>query len=259
MKKSLLTLTFGLLASTSVLAANITDPFYQPAEKGFLSDTSISYQNLGNGDAEGALLTETLSYGVSRKLAVTGTIADTYNLHGRMKKKENWSNLAWGVGVKYNLIDCEKTNLKVQVGANYTQGTNAFLPFLNVFAGTDPHMKSVSAYTKIGVEAAEGFVPYATGTVVKPIGDREKDPYWVGRLAVYKTLTDVVSVDFGYDYIYDGATAGGKHGHVSAFDGAINYQLSDTLSLGLTGEYALDVRPGDADYYTIGLNLKATF
>ena len=40
---------------------------------------------------------------------------------------------------------------------------------------------------------------------------------------------------------------------------ALNYKLSENISVGLTGSYVLDVKPGDFDYYTVGLNFKWAF
>ena len=36
-------------------------------------------------------------------------------------------------------------------------------------------------------------------------------------------------------------------------------KLSENTSVGLTGSYVLDVKPGDYDYYTVGLNFKWAF
>ena len=260
MKKSLLTLTAALLASTAAFAADVTHPFYQPEKGGFLSDTSAMYQNYANGGDQDALFTETLSYGVTRKLAVTGTLADVWHLQGRMKKHDNWANPAWGVGVKYNLIDCAKSDLKVQVGANYTQGTLALNPVFNSGAMFNHHEKNFSGFLKVGYQATESFIPYVEGSVIKPIGKYEQDPYYTARAAGYVTLTDLISVDAGLDYVWGSAT-NAPFGHEKVFgaDGSVNFKLTDALSLGATAAYVFDLKPAERDYYTVGLNLKAAF
>ena len=261
MKKTLLTLTFGLMASTSVFAADIANPFYQPAKGSFYSDTNVLYQNAANGGTENAYLAETLSYGLTRKLAVTGTIADNYNLKGRMKKKDNWANPAWSLGIKYNLIDCTQTKLKVQVGADYTQGARSLNATYATAALFDHHSKSFSGYAKVGYDA-DGFVPYLAATIIKPIGKFEEKPTYIGRAAAYVGVTDAVSLDAGLDYMWSSSTDGfGAHAKILAVDGAVYYKLSDAMSLGAKASYVIDVNPefADRDYYTIGLNLKATF
>ena len=264
MKKSLFVLTAALLAGTAASAADINSPFYLPTKGGFLSDTNGIYQNLKNGLRENMLLSEDIAYGVTDKFAVTGTIADAWYLDNPgVTGHDRYDNPAFDLGVKYNLIDCPKSRVKVQVGANYTQGTMTMIPFPVLNDGLltfDHHSKSFSGFVKAGFEVQEGFLPYVTGTVVKPIGKNEEQPTYIGRAGVYKTLTTNLSADAGVDYAWSSATSGdGKHGKVLALDGALNYKLSENTSVGLTGSYVLDVKPGDYDYYTVGLNFKWAF
>ena len=274
MKKSLLTLTVALLASTAAFAADVTHPFYQPEKGGLSSETNLMYHNFDHGKkydntvTQGALVTETLTYGVTRKFAVTGTVADVWDFQGRMKKYDTWANPAWSLGVKYNLIDCEKTNLKVQLGANYMQGALSLNPLLNSGMFFKHKQKEFSAFAKIGYQATESFIPYVEGSIIKQVGKYEQDPIWTGRAGGYLTLTDLVSVDAGLDYIWDSATHVrdgqgdiGGNGHIKVFgmDGSVNYKLTEAVSLGLTGSYVFDMKPAEKDYYTVGLNLKAAF
>ncbi len=271
MKKSLLTLTAALLASSAVFAADVTHPFYQPEKGGFLSDTSVMYQNFNHGAkydetvTQGLLASETLTYGITRKLAVTGTLANIWDLQGRVKKHDNIVNPAWSVGVKYNLIDCEKSNLKVQVGADYTQGTLSWNPMLSSGLFFDHQQKEFSGYAKIGYQATEAFIPYVEGSIIKPVGKNEEDPYYTARAAGYATLSDLISVDAGLDYVWGSAKHyGSGHAKVFGVDTAVNFKLTDTLSLAVKGAYVFDMKLGgedvnDKDYYTVGMNLKVAF
>ena len=262
MKKSLLVLTAALLAGTAASAADIYHPFYMPTKGGFLSDTNAMYQNVEKGDYDNLVLSEGIAYGVTDKFAVTGTVADAWYMDYPKgwpfgaKGHDRYDNPAFDFGVKYNLIDCPKSRVKVQVGANYTQGTfsmnNAFY--------FDHHAKAFSGFVKAGFEVEEGFLPYVTGTVVKPIGKLEEQPFYAGRFGVYKTLTANLGADLGVDYTWYSSTDGdSKHGREWDLDLALNYKLSDNTSIGLTGSYALDIKPGDVDYYSVGLNFKWAF
>ena len=262
MKKSLLVLTAALLASTSGFAKDIYHPFYLPTKGGFLSDTNAMYQNTEDGDSENILLSEGVAYGITDKFALTGTVADAWYLDTNgVTGHKRYDNPAWDVGLKYNLIDCPKSRVKVQVGANYTQGAFSMNPILNNALEFDHHAKSISGFVKAGFEVQEGFLPYLTGTIVKPIGKYESEPAYVGRLGVYKTLSANLSADAGVDYIWDAATEGdGRHYREWDLDLALNYKLSDATSVGLTGTYALDIKPGHGeDYYTVGVNFKWAF
>lgn len=263
MKKSLFVLTAALLVSTSGFAKDIYHPFYLPTKGGFLSDTNAIYQNVKNGRRENIVLSEGIAYGVTDKFAVTGTIADAWYLDRKgTTGHDRYDNPAFDLGVKYNLVDCPCSRVKVQVGANYTQGAYTLVPFpvLNDGLTFDHHAKTFSGFVKAGFEVQEGFLPYVTGTIVKPVGKNEEQPTYAGRAGVYKTLTANLAADVGVDYAWSSSTGGnGKHGKVFALDGALNYKLSKNTSVGLTGSYVLDVKPGDYDYYTVGVNFKWSF
>ena len=260
MKKSLFVLTAALLATTAASAADIYYPFYMPTKGGFLSDTNAVFQNTENGQGENLVLSEGIAYGVTDKFAVTGTIADAWYLDSHASGHDRYDNPAFDVGVKYNLIDCPKSRVKVQLGANYTQGTGSLMPLLANAWEFDHHAKSFSGFVKAGFEVTEGFLPYVTGTVIKPIGKFEAQPFYVGRVGVYKTLGTNWAADAGWNYAWSSSTEGdGKHGKISALDASLNYKLSDNTSVGLTGSYALDIKPGDIDYYTVGVNFKWAF
>ncbi len=263
MKKSLFVLTAVLLAGTAASAADIYNPFYLPTKGGFLSDTNAIYQNVKNGRRENILLSEGIAYGVTDKFAVTGPIADGWYLdRPGYTRHDRYDNPAFDFGIKYNLPDCPCNRTKVQVGVNYTQGAFTLIPFpvLNDALTFDHHAKTFSGFVKVGYEVQEGFLPYVTGTVVKPIEKSEEQPTYIGRFGVYKTLTTNLAADAGVDYAWSSSTGGdGKHGKVLALDGALNYKLSENTSVGLTGSYVLDVKPGDYDYYTVGVNFKWAF
>ena len=248
MKKSLLLLATGLLATTSAMAMDVSNPFYVPMKGDFLSETSADYINGEHGRGEAALLAEVLSYGVTRNFSVNGTLTDTWLFDTKgITGHDRYDNPAWGVGVKYNVVDCCKTGAKVQVGANYDQG------------GVDHHEKAFSAYAKAGYQI-KSFLPYATVLMVKPVGEYEQGPIWSGRAAVDTQLTKKVNLDTGVTYTWDYSTKyDSKHDSEWKLDATLNYVFSDCMSVGLRGSYVLDAKPYNYDKYTVGANFKVAF
>ena len=258
MKKSLFALTAVLLAGSSAFAMDVTNPFYVPMKGDFLSETSAVYQNVEHGSAEFSEFAETLSYGISKKLAISGTISDiwAFDLQGDgLTGHKKWDNPAWGLGLKYNLVDCCKTKWKVQLGADYEQG------------GVDHHEKTLSGFVKAGYQL-DKVLPYASLTVEKPIGRYEADPVLAGRLAAYAPLADKVNLDVGITYEWDSVTNGIGHDSEWTADATLNYVFSDCISVGLTGSYILQARDNIAaefgeklnrDGYALGVNFKAAF
>ena len=273
MKKSLLILTAVLLASTSAFAEELYHPFYVPQKGGFLSDTNVIYQKAkktlvvtpSGKDAKlkNVLLSEGITYGITNDLAVTGTVVDAWYLNTPgVRGHDRYDNPAFALGMKYNLLDYHKYLLNVQVGADYTQGTLSMNHMMNEVWHwySHHHVKSISGYVKAGFEIQDGFLPYVTGTIVKPIGKNESKSWYIGRAGVYKTLTVNLAADVGVNYLYSGTTyAPSKHFNASALDVSLNYKLSRNSTIGLTGSYMLSNRPVDYDYYTIGVNYKASF
>ncbi|MDY6407521.1 MAG: hypothetical protein SPL08_02295, partial [Pseudomonadota bacterium] len=197
MKKTLFAV--ALLASSSAFAMDVSNPFYVPMKGDFLSETSVDYLNFEHGSEEDAILTETLSYGVTRNFSVNATIADNWLFDTTgVTGHDRYDNPAWGIGMKYNLVDCCKTNWKVQLGANYNQG------FWNKEGYWDHHSKEFSGYVKSGYQIGR-FLPYVTLTGYKPVGQYESDPGLDVRMALNTTLTKKVNFDFGGTYYWDGA------------------------------------------------------
>ena len=247
MKKTLFAV--ALLASSSAFAMDVSNPFYVPMKGDFLSETAISYENFEHGDDESLILSETLSYGITRNFSVNATINDKWLLdepgvHGH----DRYDNPGWGVGMKYNLIDCCKTNWKVQLGADYEQG------------GTNHHAKEISGYAKAGYQMNR-FLPYLTVQVNKPIGQNESNPSFETRAALNTVLTRKTNLDLGVNYDWDNSTSkiNGKHISAWSLDAALNYVFSDCMSVGLKGDYLLRTKQTDIDGFQTTVNFKVAF
>ena len=245
MKKTLFAV--ALLASSSAFAMDVSNPFYVPMKGDFLSDTNAVYNNFEHGDAEFMDLAETLSYGITKNFSVNGTIADTWLFdEPGVTGHDRYDNPAWGLGFKYNLIDCCKTNWKVQLGANYDQG------------GVDHHDKEFSGYAKVGYQLGN-ILPYVTLTGYKPVGQYESDPALDVRVAADVAFNKNVNLDFGATYYWDGARDGWKHESDWELDATLYYVFSDCMAVGLKGAYLLDAKPDDYDAYSVGVNFKVAF
>ena len=255
MKKSLFVLAAGLMATTSAFAMDVSNPFYVPMKGDFLSETAFDYDNYDHGNLEVTSLSERVSYGITRNFSahVSGTDFHLHDVPG-VTGHDRYDNPAWNVGVKYNLVDCCKTNWKVQLGADYDQGYLA-----------NHQKKDISAYVKAGYQV-KNFLPYAQVTVDKPIGRYEKEPDYTGRIALNTAFSKKVNLDTGVSYMWDYSTNSirettGKHKHASEWsvDAGLNYVFSDCMSVGLTGKYVLDAKPNNYDHYTVGANFKVAF
>ena len=250
MKKTLFAV--ALLASSSAFAMDVSNPFYVPMKGDFLSDTNVDYVNLEHGNVESAVLSETLSYGVTRNFSVNATVEDTwlFDIPG-VTGHDRYDNPAWGVGMKYNLVDCCKTNWKVQLGADYEQG------------GVDHHDKEFSGYVKTGYQLGS-LLPYVTLTGYKPVGKYESDPGLAVRMAADLAFSKKVNLDFGATYDWAGAKESWKNGstkHESewSLDTTLYYVFSDCMAVGLKGSYVLDAKPYNYDAYSVGVNFKVAF
>lgn len=247
MKKSLFVLAAGLLATTSAFATDVTNPFYVPMKGDFLSETEVIYQNVEHGLSESALFSETVSYGITKNLAVEAGLADLWLFdEPGVTGHDRYDNPMWQLGLKYNLVDCCKTNWKVQLGADYTQG------------GVDHREKSLYGYAKVGYQM-DKVMPYATFGVDKDIGKYEGKPSLEGRLAAYANLTKKVSLDAGVNYEWDSASWEGKHDSEWRLDATLSYAFTNCMAVGLTGDYTMRTKTEDIDAYSVGVNFKVAF
>lgn len=253
MKKSLFVLGLTLMAGTSAFAMDVTNPFYIPMKGDFLSETALTYQNEEHGKSEALYGSETLSFGITDKLTVLGTIGDTWILdEPGVTGDDRYDNPDFSVGVKYNLIDCCKSDWKVQLGAAYTQGKDA-----------DHNDKEFSGFVKAGYVLPYDVMPYVTASVFKPIDRYESEPIYSARAALFKTWGKHITTDFGGTYTWGQYTeeydTGRKHDSEWKLDAGVNYVFSDCMSVGLTGSYVLDTKPENEDEYTVGVNFKVAF
>ena len=210
MKKTLFAV--ALLASSSAFAMDVSNPFYVPMKGDFLSETAYEYVNYEHSDTEYATIAETLSYGITRNFSLNATLGTNWlydawgspDMHGH----DRYDNPFWGVGLKYNLVDCCKTNWKVQLGANYDQG------------GWDHHDKYISGYAKAGYQMGR-FLPYLTVEAEKTVGRYEEgQPVINTRAALNTVLTKKTNLDLGVTYEWNNDTVAGTHESAWVADGA---------------------------------------
>ena len=247
--KKILMLSVGVCIATSVSAASITDPFYIPEEGKFLSDTTVVYQDLDDTDA--AAVTETLSYGVAKNVAVNVTLSDQWNWDAD-STSDKYINPAWGIGAKYNMTD---DKIKAQIFGGYLQGGLSY----NMYAMFgDHHAKVLNAGVKVGYQLEEELLPYASVEILKVIGQYNADPVYAGRVALFKDFGNKFTADGGVFYLWSNEAFMGYE-KALAVDASFDYLLRDDVSVGLKASYILDTKPDDVDGYALGANLKMTF
>ncbi len=247
--KKILMLSVGVCIATSVSAASITDPFYVPEEGKFFSDTTVVYQDLE--DTDNAAVTETLSYGVAKNVAINVTLSDQWNWDAD-SSSDKYINPAWGIGAKYNITN---DTIKTQVFGGYLQGGLSYNMF-SMFG--EHHSKVLNAGVKVGYQLEEGFLPYASIEIIKVIGQNNADPVYAGRAALFKDFGNKVTADGGVFYLWSNEDFMGYE-KALAIDASVDYLLRDDLSVGVKAAYILDTKPDDVDGYTLGANLKLSF
>ena len=258
-------LSVALCGASAIYAADVTNPFYVPAEGKFLSDTSATYQNNYHGWMETVLGTETISYGVAKGASFSVKVADTWFLDPKgFSSHEKYDNPGFGISAKYNVVD---DATKVQVEAGYEQGffnglDNDFTPS---FAWTGRHhAKNIYGTVKAGYDMGNGFLPYASLTVNKVIGKYNQDPVYTGRVALAKVFNQQFTGDAGLALVYDRNKLLGTEKRSKAYvaDASVNYLFNESTSVGLKAEYVINQTPRwmlGADCYTIGVNFKIAF
>ena len=280
--KKLLMLSVVLFGAGSVAATNVTHPFYGPEAGKFLSDSSLTYENIrmgggrffliGNRHPEAAILSETLTYGITSDWSASVKVADTYAFNWGGEGHEKYDNPAWGVSTKYNILN-DAWKVQAEVGYNQGFAHGALLgQDITTFSYSGAHhAKDIFGTIKAGYDAGDGFVPYASLTASQNVGADNKDPSYVARFAAYKDIGNNFSVDGGLSYQWDSAKIGNarqgfsKHFKAWVADAGVNYLFCDNMSVGVKGSYLIktnmdsDFDWGIDDAYTLGVNLKVAF
>lgn len=81
--KSLLLASAAVLFSGSAMAADLTNPFFQPGEGNFLSttklETSRTKMKHHNGAWDGNYLQEDIEYGINNNWSINGSVTNVFD------------------------------------------------------------------------------------------------------------------------------------------------------------------------------------
>ena len=154
--KSLLLASAAVLFSGSAMAADLTNPFFQPGEGNFLSttklETSRTKMKHHNGAWDGNYLQEDIEYGINNNWSINGSVTNVFDTEGIYN---NSHNFVYSLGTTYNTtVD----NIILHASAAYTT-----LNPKDFFGHHTPKRweKVLSGELGVGYDMGNGLTPYA--------------------------------------------------------------------------------------------------
>ena len=260
-------LAFSVLSITGAAAAkDITNPFYLISEQGELDfvtsgavKRSIEKNDLGyHHKSIQMVANEEIRFGLTDSLALLGSIGNTWD-----RWKGNWKpssdktikdneNIAWTAGLGWNILSGPA---RWQISSVYGQDR------LRSFDG---EYKYIAAETKLGYQF-KTFLPYVTGGIEIPIGQKAGQSGLEGNKLIYNTKVgvyqgkcEVWALDTGVRLTYDE----NRESRVVSAEAEASYYITPNVSVGVYGTYALDGRAKyDVDLYekSAGVRLRLAF
>ena len=276
------TMLLGTAAATLIAgvanAKDFTGSLFLPAKGEVLSSTSLGYSRTNekynfNNEYEGFAATEELTYGVTDNFAVYGRVSNNFDFQ-RLTNRDlnNEHNFAYALGAKYNH---NFGKVLTQVGAEYfTLQPGSWYGHRNVkrWTGDDEWTKAVEVEAQVGYDMGHGTTPYVKATAASLIDTRDRDMNYSVFAGVHQTLLcGKMSADAGVRYEFttdrdasiDDGWWGFNQNNANNWylQGEVNYFLTDSVAVGVYGDYFLDgSRSKYTDYeYEAGVNLKVLF
>lgn len=250
--KSLLLAGAAVMISGSAMAADLTNPFYQPGEGQILSTTSLETsrtEKKHNGGAwDGNSLKQEIEYGINNNWSINGSITNDFDTEGVYNNSHNFE---YSLGASYvNQID----NLILSAGVEYaTSNPKDYLGHHT----PERWEKELSAELGLGYDMGNGLTPYAMYEIASDIdtADRELDQAVMAGIHKFggNYAFDIAA---RYDFTTDGKNTNQWWGLASA-----DYYLKDNIAMGIYGEYFLG--GSESNYidedYTAGVQAKVLF
>ena len=250
--KSLLLASAAVLFSGSAMAADLTNPFFQPGEGNFLSttklETSRTKMKHHNGALDGNYLQEDIEYGINNNWSINGSVTNVFDTEGIYN---NSHNFVYSLGTTYNTtVD----NIILHASAAYTT-----LNPKDFFGHRTPKRweKVLSGELGVGYDMGNGLTPYAIYGIGGNVDTADRYLEQSVLAGVHKYSGDYAfDVAARYDYNTDGRNTNQWWGLASA-----DYYLQENIALGVYGEYFLGgTGSNDIDYdYAAGLRAKVLF
>ena len=253
--KSLLLAGAAVMISGSAMAADLTNPFYQPGEGQILSTTSFETSRTEmkhNGGAwDGNSLTQEIEYGINNNWSINGSITNDFDTEGVYNNSHNFD---YSLGASYvNQIN----NMILSAGVEYSTSNPK-----DYWGHRTPERweKELSAELGLGYDMGNGLTPYVMYEIASDIdtADRELDQAVMAGIHKFggNYAFDIAA---RYDFNTDGRNSNEWWGLASA-----DYYLKDNIALGVYGEYYLGGNDGE-DYndidesYVVGVQAKVLF
>ena len=258
MKKTFLFWAFFVFAVSAANATEITNPFYISPKGTLTSTTELSYQKsrqkeevFGNNFRErNRQFAQRLEYGIAPKVAVVGTIANTWQRNradNALLTDKTDENIDYTLGALYDFYN--KNDAHLQMELVYLQKET------HHFKGA---YKALHANGKAGYDLG-WFLPYIGGQIELPIAQRkdaDNDLKYDSYAGLYRDFGDIVAVNttvhYGFNhfskstyltgradlsfFISDTITLGGFFDH-SFFDHAKNHARTNGHTIGATAKF----------------------
>ena len=260
MKKTLAFLFFFLLMSDIALAVEVSNPFYLSPKGNLTSTTQFSFQKThtrkeiygNNFRTRNKYLEQRLEYGIAPKVAIIGTIANTWQRNradAALLTDKTDTNVDWSVGAIYDFYNKDDAHLQVELV--YLQKET------HHFGGA---YKAVHANARTGYDLG-WFLPYIGGQIELPIAQRkdaDNDLKYDSYVGLYKDFADIIAIDttmhYGYNHFSKSTYLTGR--------AKLDLLLTETLAVGGFFDYSFfDCARNHAhtDAHTIGATLKVQF
>ena len=244
-------------------AEDFTGSLYLPGQGKVLSNTSLDFSRAkfkgraGGGADDNLYANQSFTYGVTNEFSVIGAIGNNFNY--QTDKYNNDGNFDYEIGGKYNM---ESGRLVGQVGLSYY----TYDP-KNWYGRRTPEKwyKEVQVNAQLGYKLDGDLTPYTSFTAYNRdsfTSHRSTDYSWFA--GAHKTL-DKIAIDAGIRYDFatygEGTFNNNNNTNRAYVQAEANYFLSDTVALGVFGDYLIGgTRFDNVRYdYTAGINVKALF
>ena len=244
--------------ATSAMAAELTNPFYVPAEGKITSTTSYDFSTntikddyVGvRGKSYSHTATQTLEYGLSNAWSLGVTVLNSWDKYTDLESTDrDDKNIDFEITSKYNLVS--DGALKVQSLLAYGQEE-------------DSAELGTYKYAKVGAKAGYKlgyWTPYLAGTVEVPVfqsQDDDNELKYTGTAGLYAYCPKMkVSFDhqLGVEYDENDETRLYTYGLEAA------YHFTKSVALSAYGKYIIDGEEHKSDIHgnQIGLRLRIGF
>ncbi|MBP5534361.1 MAG: hypothetical protein J6Y03_02510 [Alphaproteobacteria bacterium] len=260
MKKIFFSLIYIIFATNVAQSAELSNPFYLSPKGNLTSTTQLSFQKThtrkeiygNNFRTRNKYFEQRLEYGISEKVAIIGTIANTWKRNrldtGLLTDKTD-TNVDWSAGAVYDFYNKDDAHLQMELV--YLQKET------HHFGGA---YKALYANARTGYDL-KYFLPYIGGQIELPIAQRkdaDNDLKYDAYAGFYKSFFDVIAADMTLHYNYN------HFFKSTGLDGRadLSLLLGENIAIGGFFNYSFFNRAQNhahTDAHTIGATVKIQF